>query len=103
MIAVGETLARIGRYQRAERSVHYARGRGVDALHVSVALDIVAPVPGRTWTAICCGCLDRVEHDLADDLVHRISMHTWQSAGPCMLCSYSGCDTLVAALKRSAS
>ncbi len=80
----------------------FARRRGIDAFHLSAALDIVAPVAGRTWTAICCWCLDRTAHTTADELVHRVALERWQNGGPCMLCPYVGCDTLVAALENQA-
>lgn len=83
----------------AAQLVANARRLGKDAFHLSAALDLIAPVAGRTWTAICCSCLERVDHTIADEHVHRVSLTTYQSAGPCMLCSYSGCDTLVAALE----
>lgn len=85
---------------RVEGVIGAARRFAKDALHTSVALDIVAPVPGRTWTAICCSCLDRVEHTIPDELVYRLGMRTWHTfPGGCMLCPYYGCDTLVAALE----
>lgn len=83
--------------------VGYCRRFAMDALVASVALDVVAPVEGRTWTAICCSCLDRVEHDLPDELVHRLGTQAWHSfPGGCMLCPYFGCDTLVAAIRVAA-
>lgn len=73
------------------------------ALVASVALDIVAPVAGRSWTAVCCSCLDRVEHDVPDEHVYRLGTLRWHGfPGGCMLCPYSGCDTLVAAMTVSA-
>jgi hypothetical protein len=78
----------------------YCRRFAKDALTTSVALDIVAPVEGRTWTAICCSCLDRVEYDIADEHVYRLACASWMSfPGGCMLCPYYGCDTLVAAIR----
>jgi hypothetical protein len=78
-----------------------ARRLAIDALHASVAMDLVAPVEGRTWTAICCWCLERVEHDIPDEYVHRLGLETWHSfPGGCMLCPYYGCDTLVAAIRK---
>lgn len=80
--------------------VGYCRRFAKSALTVSVALDIVAPLAGRTWTAICCSCLERIEHDIADEYVHRLACRSWMSfPGGCMLCPYYGCDTLVAAIK----
>jgi hypothetical protein len=76
-----------------------ARRLAKDAFHLSVALELVAPVPGRTWTAVCCSCLERIDHAISGDLVYRLAMESWQSfPGGCMLCPYSCCDTLVAAL-----
>lgn len=81
--------------------VMFARRFARDALHTSVALDIVSPVAGRSWTAVCCSCLEREERDIDDGLVYRLAMSAWMSfPGGCMLCPYFGCDTLVAALKR---
>lgn len=81
--------------------IAYCRRFAKDALVASVALDIVAPVSGRTWTAICCSCLDQVEQDIPDEYVYRLGMRTWHTfPGGCMLCSYYGCDTLVAAIRR---
>lgn len=86
-------------HSKATQIVANARRLGKDAFHTSVALDLVAPVEGRTWTAVCCSCLDRIAPDLADAFVHRVSMTITQSAGGCMLCPYTGCDTLVAAIE----
>jgi hypothetical protein len=73
------------------------------ALVASVALDLVAPVVGRSWTAVCCSCLDRTEHAIPDEYVHRLAIESWQAfPGGCMLCPYYGCDTLVAALRSQA-
>lgn len=84
--------------ETARRIVSNARRLAKDAFHTSVALELVAPVEGRMWTAICCSCLDAREHTISDELVHRIAMTTSQDAGGCMCCPYSGPDTLVAAL-----
>jgi len=86
--------------ERAAQIASNARRLAKDALHTSVALDLVAPVEGRTWTAICCSCLDAREHDVPDELVHRLGTESWHAfPGGCMLCPYFGCDTLVVALK----
>ncbi len=86
----------------ASSVVSYCRRFAKDALVASVALDIVAPVGGRTWTAICCWCLERLEHDIPDEIVHRLGMLSWHSfPGGCMRCPYYGCDTLVAAIRRA--
>jgi hypothetical protein len=89
--------------RRAADVVAFCRRFAKDALVTAVALDIVAPVPGRTWVAICCSCLEREEHDIADELVHRLAFASWMSfPGGCLRCTYYGCDTLVAAVRRSA-
>jgi len=84
----------------AEDVIAFCRRFAKDALTASVALDIVAPVAGRTWTAICCSCLDREEHDIADEYVHRLASRLWMTfPGGCMRCAYFGCDTLVVAIR----
>ena len=88
---------------RAADVVGHCRRLAKSALIASVALDVVAPIAGRTWTAICCSCLDRLEHDIADEYVHRLASRSWMSfPGGCMLCPYYGCDTLVAAIRVAA-
>ena len=72
-----------------------ARHMGKTPLPVAVALSMVAPIPGRTWTSICCWCLDHLEHDAPDEVVHRLADGT---RGDCMRCAYTGEDTLVVAL-----
>lgn len=83
---------------KVDSVIAYSRRRGIDALHVSVALDLVAAIPGRAWYPICCWCLDRIAHDTPDEYVKRLAMERWQNAGGCNLCPYSGVDTLVVSL-----
>ncbi len=87
--------------ERVERYVASGRRFAKDALVVAVALNVMAPIAGRTWTAVCCWCLDRLAHDLPDTHVHRIARALGGDAGGCMRCMYSGCDTLVASLENS--
>lgn len=87
-------------FDRAEvdRLVGNARRLGKDALALACALDLLAPIPGRTWVPVCCSCLDELEPACPDELVLRVSLRSWQSAGPCGRCPYAGPDTLVAAV-----
>lgn len=78
------------------RIVSNARRLGHSAFVASVALDLVAPIAGRSWHALCCWCaMDADPTESAP--AHRIST-TAASAGGCSRCPYTGCDTLVIAL-----
>lgn len=89
------------RMLRIETIIGNARRLGIDAFHAAAALDLMAPIAGRMWIPLCCGCLDATEPALADALVHRIAMTIRHSAGGCARCSYSGCDTLVVSVARA--
>lgn len=78
----------------ASRLVENARRMGIDAFHTAAALDIVAPLAGRTWRSVCVWCLERLDpRDEAE--VYRVAD---AAAGGCSCCAYSGRDTIVAAL-----
>lgn len=85
-----DVTAKIDRIAENTRRMHK------DALVGAVALEIVAPLAGRRWTAMCCSCLERVQHDLEDAYIRRVSYGP--SAGPCVHCPYVGPDTLVVSL-----
>lgn len=66
----------------------------LDAVHVSVMLDTVAPRPGCTWRPVCCWCADSMDAE-----VHRINRDTGHDTGCCSFCGRGGEDTLVAAVR----
>lgn len=80
--------------------IHNARRMGHDALHTSIALDLVAPVEGRTWTALCCWCLDRIDPGAPSRRLALTPHATFP--GGCSRCSYAGADTLCAAIPKDA-
>jgi hypothetical protein len=84
----------------ASRVLANARRMGTDAFHAAAALDIVAPVAGRTWTAMCCGCacaLDPHDEWPSYYVTHeRTAAWNW-----CATCAYSGPDTLVVSVPLS--
>jgi hypothetical protein len=74
------------------RSLHHS------AITTAIALELVAPVEGRTWTACCCRCLDRADPS-GDAPAHRLAFDRGaQWPGGCMRCAAHGEDVLVAAL-----
>ena len=82
-----------------ERLVANGRAMQKPAYAVAAALDLVAPEPGCTWSAICVTCLDKLR--VADGTkVARLSYGpAWVTyPGDCWRCAYSGGDTLVVAL-----
>ena len=86
--------------REVDRIIGNARRLGIDAFHTAAALDIVAPLEGRTWVNLCCWCLDRDAPATPDDLVHRVAD---ACAGGCARCAYFGPDTLVVSLERAAT
>lgn len=81
----------------ATRIVSNARRLGHSAFTTSIALDIVAPVAGHSWYALCCHCAAAAD-PLETLPAHRVATESHQDAGGCSRCPYSGCDTLVIAL-----
>ena len=84
----------------AARVLSNARRMAKNAFHCAAALDIVAPVAGRTWTAMCCGCACALDpHDeWPSYYVTHDPTATWNW---CATCSYSGPDTLVVSVPLS--
>lgn len=73
-----------------------AQRRRLDALHVSVMLDIVAPRPSCTWLPVCCWCTDALDVQLGRELeAHRVNKETGHDTGCCSRCERAGPDTLV--------
>lgn len=71
----------------------------LDAVHVSVVLDAVAPRPGCTWRPICFLCADGLDVALGREVeAHRINGDTRHDTGCCSFCEYGGEDTLVASI-----
>jgi hypothetical protein len=70
------------------RLIENANRLGKDALHASVALELVT---GRAWRALCCWCLDKVDPQGEREAVR---LHV---GGDCPCCPYSGRDTLLVA------
>lgn len=84
----------------AARIVSNARRFAKSAIVTALALDLCAPVTGRAWLPLCVWCLDRIEHDAADEHIHRLGSLAWHSfPGGCSTCAYAGCDTLVVAVR----
>ena len=79
----------------AIRAVGWARRHGVAALETAVALDIAAPVAGRTWTACCVWCLDKNDPHAPS---YRMNLCRGLTPRHCSLCNVSGDDVLVVAL-----
>lgn len=75
------------------RIVDNARRLSTPAQAVALALDLTCPQPEAEWHAICPWCLG--ERKAA---VFRLSFDRDRSAGDCLSCSYTGPDTLVAAV-----
>lgn len=83
---------------RVERIIHNARRMAKDALHTAVALEIVAPIAGREWYPICCGCVEAKFSDVPNELMHYVATSSRSDAGPCATCNYAGCDTIVVSI-----
>lgn len=86
--------------EAVERRVALARRRGMEALPVCVALDLVAPVPGRAWYPMCGLCVDALEvHAGLEVPAWWIARDRSHDAGPCSMgCGSPGHDTMVACL-----
>lgn len=63
----------------------------MDALHMAAVLEILHPSQdGRTWTALCCWCLNDADPQERHP-ARRVG-------GDCLRCNYTGPDTFVAYL-----
>lgn len=69
-----------------------------DAVHASVAADLLHPLPGHSWRPACCWCVSSLEAVLGGDDIdaYRINLYSNHDTGCCSFCGYSGRDTLVA-------
>lgn len=78
----------------AERVCANAARLGVEAgPALAWALDLAAPVPGRTWLPLCCWCAERA--DPAGDA----PCYRPPRGGACGRCPIAGRDVLVCAVK----
>lgn len=83
----------------AARIVANARNLRKDALHTSVALDLVAPVAGRRWLPMCCLCVDAAEVATGTEIeAYRLNLDDGRDTGCCASCERGGRDTLVASV-----
>ena len=80
------------RLERAHRIAANAVRFGSDAFHAAVALDLVVPLAGRRWHALCIWCLER--YDVPVEYMHRVG-------GWCTSCAYNGPDVLVTSVEVS--
>lgn len=76
-------------------SILAQRGR-YEAYWCAVALDALVPIPGTSWRAVCCICVDSLEVTGVPIDAHRVNMETSHDTGACSFCAFSGADTLVA-------
>lgn len=84
--------------RRDQQLVSNARQLRRSAFSLAVALHLVFPISGRSWTAVCSSCLESADPH-RDAVAYRLAEtrgETWPEF--CQCCPYTGCDTLVAAL-----
>lgn len=92
-VAIGGHVVTLGTVLAA------AQRKRLDALHVSVALDTVAPRSGCTWRPACVWCVEALEVALGRDIeAHRVNKDTGHDSGCCAACDVTGLDVMVASV-----
>ncbi len=109
-LGVRDVVVRGDRIVTLGAAINAAQRRRLDAVHVSVILDDIAPRADAGWRPVCCLCVDALEVALNADVprggrvlaieAHRINAHTSHDTGCCSFCGSCGPDTLVASIDR---